>query len=101
MTDTSVTPTPVTPPPADPVLDLTKFENLTLTAVRRPDGNRGAGWYLVTYIGDVEWIVAVRKLGGLDDDLQEVATPGYKEAAANRYARESGKQRTEPGPGAV
>lgn len=89
------------PPPAEATPTATMFTGLGLTAERKTDGPRGPGWYLYALVGGVKWYVDVRKLGGLDEDLQELATPGFKEAKAERYARESGRPRTEPGPGAV
>lgn len=92
--------TPVSPPPAEPVTTYTKYTSVVLTAERQTEGNYGPGWYLYATIGGVRWNLAHRKLGGFDDDLQEIATPGFKEARAERYARENGKLRTESGPGA-
>lgn len=88
------------PPPAEASVDLTKFEEVTVTVTREPEGRYGPGWYVKIFPGGVEWILSWRKLGGFDQDLQELATPGFKEALAERYARETGRQRTEPGPGA-
>lgn len=101
MSELTAPTTPPTPPPAEAVAISGTFENLAVTAQRRPDGKLGPGWYLYATVGGVEWPIAFRGLGGLDDDLQELATPGFKEARAERYARESGQQRTEPGPGAT
>lgn len=81
--------------PAEPTGIPSTFEGLTLTAKR--DAGLGL-WLLGVEVGGVWWTVASRKTGGLDDDLQEKATPGFKEARAIRYARETGRTRTESGP---
>lgn len=92
--------TPQTPPAPPPTVHQdvpTSFDNLTVKAVRDTDAQR---WILYTELNGVRWVLAEKKLGGLDDDLQELATPGFREARAFRYAQEVGRPRTEPGPGA-
>lgn len=96
----SFTQPPAPPQPPAEAQPQTSFSGLSLTAERLAEGPNGAGWYLMTSVGGVKWFIAYKKLGGLDDDLQELATPGFKEARANRYASEVGRPRTEPGPGA-
>lgn len=90
----------VAPPPAEAGVVYTKYPGLEVTAERRTEGHFGAGWYAYIVVGGVEWVLGWKKLGGMDDDLQEIATPGFKEARAERYARAEGRPRTEPGPGA-
>lgn len=80
--------------PAEPQDVPESFDDLTLTA--RRDAGLGL-WLLGVEVGGVWWTVASRKLGGLDDDLQEKQTPGFKEARALRSARDLGRPRTEPG----
>lgn len=88
---------PAPPAPPEEQGPQTSFDGLTLHAERDADAGR---WRLYVELNGVRWVVAERKLGGLDDDLQEKATPGFKEARAVRAALESGRPRTEPGPGA-
>ena len=90
-------PVPAPPTPEETTGPQTKFENVTFTAERDALAGR---WYIYANLGSVKWRIAERKLGGLDDDLQEAATPGFKEARAVRYAQETGQPRLEPGPGA-
>lgn len=94
-------PTPAPTPTPEPEGPLTSFEGLTVKARRIPNSDLSSGrWELYVEAGGVPWVFASRKLGGFDDDLQEKATPGFKEARAQRYANETGRPRLEPGPGA-
>ena len=95
MSDVPAEVTPAAPVEVEPA--PLKLDGLELKAERDPERGR---WVLFTEVGGVRWEITERKLGGLDDDLQEIATPGFKEARAQRYAAEFGRPRAEPGPGA-
>ena len=49
---------------------------------RQPDQGR---YCLVIAHNGTETEVTIGKLGGIDDDIQEAATPGYKAAKAKEY----------------
>jgi hypothetical protein len=80
---TTTVPAPVAPP--DQAVATTSFDNLTVNVRRNTDKGQ---WELFVLLGSVEWVFGTRKLGGLDDDLQEAATPGFKEKRRLYYERE-------------
>lgn len=78
---------PATAPaaPVETAVDATSFEGLTVSVRRNDDKSL---WEAYVSFGGVDWVIAARKLGGLDDDLQEAATPGFKEKRRLYYERE-------------
>lgn len=85
--------------PADPTNIPTSFLNLPVHVRLNQNTYGGKEWEMYVELDGIPWIFARRKYGGLADDLQEKATPGFKEQKARRYAAEWGRARTEPGPG--
>lgn len=84
--DTSTLDAQTTPVvPQETVVDATQFDGLTVSVRRNADK---AIWEAYVTLGGVDWVIAARKLGGLDDDLQEAATPGFKEKRRLYYERE-------------
>lgn len=79
-------PTQDTPSPATPLVHASGVEpvstGLTLVAYRLAD--QGA-WSFGVDLGGTYVELARKKLGGIDDDLREVATPGYKAWAASGF----------------
>ncbi len=69
----------------DTAVSTTSFEGLTVSVRRNAD--KGL-WEAFVTLNGAEWILGQRKLGGLDDDLQEAATPGFKEKRRLYYERE-------------
>ena len=94
---TTIDPNAVTPPvapvapqttpvvPVETVVSTTQFDGLTVSVRRNAD--KGL-WEAYVVLNGAEWIIAQRKLGGLDDDLQEAATPGFREKRREYYERE-------------
>lgn len=81
-------PTPPASAPSVPVenaVSATSFKDVPVQVRRNADKNL---WEAYLSIGGAEWVIASRKLGGLDDDLQEAATPGFKEKRRLYYERE-------------
>lgn len=74
---------PVTP--SESAVDTTQFDGLTVSVRRNESQNV---WEAYVTVGGAEWVVASRRLGGFDDDLQEAATPGFKEKRRLYYERE-------------
>lgn len=71
--------------PPEQVVSTTLFTDVPVN-VRRNDTN--GLWEVYVSFGGIDVVIHSRKLGGIDDDLQEAATPGFKEKRRLYYERE-------------
>lgn len=88
MSDVQPEVAPVAPAPEAPVAPVgpaDSFSGLTVNARRSADTGQ---WIFSVTMGGAEIDLYAKKLGGVDDDLQEAATPGFKKKRADDYRRD-------------
>jgi hypothetical protein len=81
----AVEPTPNPAVSGGDAVSSTSFENLTVNVRRNTTSQQ---WEAYVTFGGIEWILSGRKLGDVDEDLQEAATPGFREKQREYYERE-------------